>query len=98
MEFRDKVRGELRRSPAGLTWAELRKRARFARARACPEWTKQLEREIGLKRVEGEGRAKVWRLGVDTDSILKRARQFRKALNFTMTQEELDAAKWEGRA
>jgi len=61
-EFRDTVKRELENHRAGLTWVELRKRGGFARAKACPEWTKQLERDIGLQRVKGAGAAKVWRV------------------------------------
>ncbi|HSI32685.1 MAG: hypothetical protein ACAI43_17605 [Phycisphaerae bacterium] len=61
-EFRDAIRGALRQNGAGLTWAELRERLALPYDRACPEWTKDLEREIGLVRVKGAGRALVWRL------------------------------------
>jgi hypothetical protein len=59
-EFRETVERELKAHPEGLTWVELRARGKFARAKACPEWTGQLERDIGLKRVKGAGAAKVW--------------------------------------
>jgi hypothetical protein len=62
VEFRDAIDGELRRNPLGLTWAELRKRLALPYARACPEWTGRLEREVGLVRVKGAGRALVWRV------------------------------------
>jgi hypothetical protein len=61
-EFRDAVRSALRRSPAGLTWAQLQVRLRLPYDRPCPEWTRQLEREIGLDRVKGDGRALLWKL------------------------------------
>lgn len=63
-EFRDLIQSELRRHPAGLTWVELKTRLRLPYDRPCPTWTRQLEEEIGLRRVPGKGRAKVW--GVDT--------------------------------
>jgi predicted transcriptional regulator len=60
-EFREMVRNELVAS-GGLTWEELRARLGLKRTRACPEWTKRLEEEIGLVREPGEGRAFVWRV------------------------------------
>ncbi|HYE17618.1 MAG TPA: hypothetical protein VEA69_04195 [Tepidisphaeraceae bacterium] len=62
-EFRDAIHTALRRNGTGLTWAELRDRLSLPYDRPCPEWTKDLEREIGLLRVKGVGRALVWRLG-----------------------------------
>lgn len=63
-EFRDQIEQELQRTPAGLTWQELRARLSLPYERACPAWTKQLESEIGLSR-EGEGRALIWRVPAD---------------------------------
>ena len=63
VEFRDSIRRELQRHPAGLTWAELQARLDLPYDRPCPEWTKQLEQEIGLTRRKGDGRALVWRVG-----------------------------------
>jgi hypothetical protein len=62
-EFRDTIDGELRRTPAGLTWAELRDRLGLPYDRPCPSWTKRLEQEIGLTRTKGTGRALVWKTG-----------------------------------
>lgn len=61
-EFRDAVRDTLRCSREGLTWRELRDAARLPYERACPTWTARLEREIGLVREKGRGRAHVWRV------------------------------------
>lgn len=61
-EFRDCIQEELRRSPSGLTWNQLRERLDLPYIRACPEWTKHLEQEIGLLRVKDQGRAYLWRL------------------------------------
>jgi hypothetical protein len=60
MEFRDAIDKKLRRARAGLTWAQLKAQLDLPYARPCPEWTKQLERDIGLKRVPGPQRAHVW--------------------------------------
>jgi|HubBroStandDraft_4_1064222.scaffolds.fasta_scaffold789750_2 hypothetical protein len=62
VEFRDSIRGELARHPAGLTWAELQSRLDLPYDRPCPNWTKCLEREIGLKRLKGEERALIWKV------------------------------------
>lgn len=61
-EFKNTIQAELRQTPAGLTWVQLRERLGLPYDRACPEWTKRLEAEIGLVRVRGEGRAYRWRL------------------------------------
>ena len=63
IDFRDSIRDELRRHAGGLTWTQLRQRLDLPYERPCPAWTKQLEREIGLTRVSGNGsRALVWKL------------------------------------
>ena len=61
-DFRDSIANELRRTPAGLTWAQLQDRLSLPYARPCPTWTKQLEHDIGLTRVKGESRALVWKV------------------------------------
>lgn len=61
-EFREAVREVLIREHDGLTWRELREAADLPYERACPTWTARLEREIGLERTRGRGRAHVWRL------------------------------------
>jgi hypothetical protein len=63
-EFRDRVQRKLRRKPAGFTWAELRDELDLPYARPCPSWTARLEREIGLTRTKGHGRAFVWKLPI----------------------------------
>jgi hypothetical protein len=62
-DFRDSIANELRRTPAGLTWAQLQERLSLPYNRPCPTWTKQLENDIGLTRVKGDGRAFVWKVG-----------------------------------
>ncbi len=60
--FRDAIAATLARHPAGLTWRELNAKSHLAVARPCPEWTRRLEKEIGLMRRAGAGRALVWQL------------------------------------
>jgi hypothetical protein len=62
VEFRDSIADELRRTRAGLTWAQLQQRLALPYDRPCPTWTKQLEHDIGLARVKGQGRALVWKV------------------------------------
>jgi hypothetical protein len=62
IEFRDSIRSALRKNSAGMTWAQLKLALDLPYARPCPEWTKQLEKEIGLVRRKGAGRAFVWQL------------------------------------
>jgi hypothetical protein len=61
-EFRDSIRDELMRNPAGNTWAALQKQLELPYTRPCPEWTKRLEKEIGLTRTKCGGRAMIWKL------------------------------------
>ncbi len=61
-EFKQRIEGSLRRRKGGLTWREQRVAAGLPYERACSEWTRRLEREIGLRRVKG-ARALVWRIG-----------------------------------
>ena len=62
VEFRDAIQKELQQTPEGRTWVELRDHLALPYERNCPEWTARLEREIGLVRAKGEGRAFVWKL------------------------------------
>jgi len=62
VDFRDAIREELLRQPAGLTWAELQQRLGLPYDRPCPSWVARLEKEIGLSRVKGSGRAYVWKV------------------------------------
>jgi hypothetical protein len=62
-EFRDAIRGALRRTRSGLTWVQLRNRLDLPYDRPCPNWTRRLEDEIGLSRKKGPtGKSLVWRL------------------------------------
>jgi hypothetical protein len=65
-DFRDSIERELRRNTNGLTWSELQQRLELPYARPCPEWTKQLQADIGLRRVKGSGKALVWQVGRQT--------------------------------
>jgi len=59
-EFKDAIDRELRRSPQGLTWLELQRRLKLPYDRPCPTWTNKLQKEIGLSRKKGTGRAFLW--------------------------------------
>ncbi|HZZ44523.1 MAG TPA: hypothetical protein VFE58_16425 [Tepidisphaeraceae bacterium] len=62
-EFRDAIHRALRKHRNGLTWPELRDRLSLPYTRPCPEWTKQLEQEIGLTRTPGTTRrALIWKV------------------------------------
>ena len=54
------IKAELKETPQGLTWAELKNRLSLPYKTLCPEWTIQLEEEISLVRKKGIGRAFVW--------------------------------------
>jgi hypothetical protein len=63
VEFKEKIRKALVKRPAGFTWKQLKARLRLSYDRPCPTWVANLEKEIGLVRKRGEGRALVWTLG-----------------------------------
>lgn len=62
VDFRDSICEELKRSPEGLTWRELQERLELPYRTPCAEWVTRMERENGLLRSPGAGRAYVWRL------------------------------------
>ena len=62
VDFRDRIRDELRRTPEGLTWAQLKDRLDLPYDRPCQTWIRQMEREIGLTRARGTERAYLWTL------------------------------------
>lgn len=62
VEFKSAIREHLQRNRKGATWVELRETLALPYDRACPEWTRRLEEDIGLVRRKGEGRALVWEL------------------------------------
>jgi hypothetical protein len=59
-DFRDQIHSALRRSRSGKTWAALKSELKLPYDRPCPEWTKRLEQEIGLRRTPGTGRSLLW--------------------------------------
>lgn len=61
-EFKGLIHAHLQRNPAGATWKELRRALRLPYQRPCPEWTRSMQRDIGLVRRKGGGRAFVWSL------------------------------------
>lgn len=61
-DFKAAIQSELTKYPSGATWNELRDRLDLPYKRPCPEWTKWLERDIGLKRSKGLSRAYIWNL------------------------------------
>jgi hypothetical protein len=62
-EFKHSIGSKLRKNSAGLTWNQLKTALDLPYERPCPEWVKQLEKEIGLVRGKDvEHRARVWRL------------------------------------
>ena len=63
--FRDSIEKALQKRPAGLTWRELKEGCRLPYNSPCQTWVKQLERDIGLVRVKGSGRALIWKVLVD---------------------------------
>ena len=67
VEFRDRIRKELRENPVGLTWAELRQRLDLPYRQPCPTWVRRMEEESGLVRAKGSGRAFVWKVPIDGD-------------------------------
>jgi hypothetical protein len=50
VEYRDAIQKHLRRHRAGATWRELQPALALSQERPCPEWTRRLEKEIGLVR------------------------------------------------
>ncbi len=62
VEFKETIGMELRKNPGELTWVELRDQLQLPYERPCPNWTRRLEREIGLSRAKGSGRAFVWKV------------------------------------
>jgi hypothetical protein len=61
-DFKRAVESELAKKPAGATWKELKTARRLPYDRPCPEWTRRLEKEIGLVRRKGESRSLLWSL------------------------------------
>ena len=62
IEVKSLIKNELEISRDGLTWQELKERLNLPYNRLCPEWTSQLEIDIGLSRNKGTTRALIWTL------------------------------------
>ena len=60
--FKHSIASKLRKNSRGMTWNELKTALDLPYDRPCPEWVKQLEKEIGLIRRKGTGRALVWQV------------------------------------
>jgi hypothetical protein len=60
--FKNLIQSDLRKRSMGKTWKELKSDLALPYDRPCPEWTKRLEREIGLRRQKGKGRELVWQI------------------------------------
>jgi hypothetical protein len=61
--FKSAIVGELKKHRAGKTWKALRADLGLPYDHPCPEWTRRMEREIGLVREKGVARVLVWRIG-----------------------------------
>ena len=62
LEFKTCIQRHLEHQSSGVTWHELRETLKLPYERPCPEWTRRLEREIGLVRHKGRGRSLYWTL------------------------------------
>ncbi len=60
-EFRDSIQKELKKSPDGLTWTEIREKLKLPQKVPNNKWVRQMEKDIGLLRVK-ELRGVVWRV------------------------------------
>ena len=64
IQFKTLIHTTLREQASGLTWPELKSNLGLPYKRPCPEWTRRLEREIGLTRRKGAGNALIWSLDI----------------------------------
>ena len=62
-QYKGLIHAELRKRGRGMTWRELRDNLDLPYERACPEWTRRLEEDIGLIRRKGIGKAFLWSCG-----------------------------------
>ncbi|MCB1209298.1 MAG: hypothetical protein KDK97_08225 [Verrucomicrobiales bacterium] len=62
VEFKTTLQRHLEKCSGGATWSELRDTLKLPYDRPCPEWTRRLEKEIGLVRHKGDGRSLRWTL------------------------------------
>ena len=63
-DFRDSIKQELLKNPAGLTWVQLRGRLHLPYRQPCPDWTARLESEIGLSRVKRSTNTLIWKIDI----------------------------------
>ena len=61
-EFRTTIQRHLEGHSGGATWSELRDALKLPYERPCPEWTRRLEKEIGLVRCKAGGWGLRWML------------------------------------
>jgi hypothetical protein len=62
VEFKQSIGSKLRKNSRGLTWNQLKTALDLPYERPCHEWVRRLEKEIGLVRRKGAGRAFVWQV------------------------------------
>ncbi len=62
LEFKSRIFDALSGDSGGLTWKQLREQQELPYKRPCPEWTRRLQKEIGLKRDRKKGRELLWRI------------------------------------
>jgi hypothetical protein len=67
-EFKTSIQRHLAKRSSGATWHELRVALQLPYERPCPEWTRRLEKEIGLVRRKEGGRTLRWTLHTSTES------------------------------
>jgi bifunctional DNA-binding transcriptional regulator/antitoxin component of YhaV-PrlF toxin-antitoxin module len=60
-EFRNAIKDELKKSPEGLTWTEIRDRLKLPQKVPNNKWVRRMEADIGLNRVK-DLRGIVWRV------------------------------------
>ncbi len=61
-EYQQRIADHLAKHREGATWRELHDALDLPYERPCPEWTRRLEKEIGLVRRKDGGRALIWAL------------------------------------
>jgi hypothetical protein len=59
-DFKKTIRSALMKKRSGATWNDLKVAQNLPYDRPCPEWTRRLEKEIGLVRRKGDARALIW--------------------------------------
>ncbi len=61
--FKDKIKEILKTSGTPLTWGQIKEKAGFAQKVPNNKWVRQMEKDIGLKRVKNEETKQIlWRL------------------------------------